>query len=44
MFPDSLDQRETQEFLVAMDSLEILEISDPLVFLVTLVYLQLPLW
>lgn len=42
MSPDSLDQRETQESPVALAFLEILEISEPLALLVTLVYLQLP--
>lgn len=42
VFPDSLDQRETQESPVAVAFLEILEMLDPLVFLVTPVYLRLP--
>lgn len=44
VFLDSLDQRETQEFLAAVAFPETLEILDPLAPLVTPVYLQLPLW
>lgn len=44
MFLDSLGPRETLDSQVAADSLEILEMLDSLVFLVTLVFLQPPLW
>lgn len=44
MFLDSLDKRVTQDFLVEVAFLEILEISGLQAHLVTQAYLQLPLW
>lgn len=44
MFLASLDQRETQEVLVVLVFVVILEMSDPQDLLVTLVYLRHPLW
>lgn len=44
VFLDSPDQRETQDSLVAVAFLEILEMLDPLALLVILAYLRLPSW
>lgn len=44
VFLDSLDRRETQDFLVAVAFLEIQEMSDPPALLVILASLQLPSW